>query len=186
MLVAERSRRGIDNVVFAIRAWPLELVNQRPMDPEFLRTEIVALRATVAPDLFTGFDTSTFPATSLPALALTAVAYRHDDATGEQVALALRTQLFERGLDIATPNVLQGVAAQFGLDVPDVESERANIHADWEEGQARGVAGSPHFFIGDKDFFCPTLTIRHDDSGFEIAIDNESVEMFFHSCFDGA
>ena len=52
--------------------------------------EIDALRATVAPDLFAGFDPKTFPRTSIPAFGLAAAAYRVDDATGEAVSFALR------------------------------------------------------------------------------------------------
>ena len=32
--------------------------------------------------------------------------------------------------------------------------------SDWERGKAHGVQGSPHFFAGDHDWFCPTLLIR--------------------------
>ncbi len=45
--------------------------------------------------------------------------------------------------------------------MPD-ESDRAAVLADWHEGQRRGVLGSPHFFCGDTDVFCPSLDITKD------------------------
>ena len=38
-----------------IRAWPLELINGKPLDPDHIEAEIVALRGSVRPDLFAGF-----------------------------------------------------------------------------------------------------------------------------------
>jgi hypothetical protein len=36
------------------------------------------------------------------------------------------------------------------------------VRAEWSEGQRRGVQGSPHFFAGDLDAFCPSLQVDHD------------------------
>ena len=33
------------------------------------------------------------------------------------------------------------------------------------EGRRRGVTGSPHFFVGEDDFFCPALDLGHDEHG---------------------
>ena len=58
--------RGLD-VGLRLRAWPLELVNDAPLDADLIADEVAALRAHVAPDLFAGFDPQHFPKTSLPA-----------------------------------------------------------------------------------------------------------------------
>ena len=182
-LAAERDARGRRDVIIHVRAWPLELVNGQPFDPEFLATEITAMRASVAPDLFVGFDPATFPRTTLLALGLSAAAYRRDYSTGEHVALALRDELFERGTDISSPSALATIAQRFEMVVPDLAEERDAIIADWNDGRSRGVVGSPYFFVAGEGFFCPTLTINHDDSGFKVAIDEPALAAFLAVCF---
>ena len=71
---AFRVQRGLDAPVLRVRAWPLEIVNGAPLDPEMIAEEVDALRASVAPDLFGSFDPSKFPSTSIPAMALAAAA----------------------------------------------------------------------------------------------------------------
>ena len=183
-IVAEREARGRTDIKLRIRAWPLELVNGKPMDPEFLRTEIEPLRASVTPDLFVGFNALTFPTTSMPAFALTAAAYRISPAAGEQVAMDLRTQLFEHGIDIGEASVIKTIAARHRVPVPDIDSQRQEIIEDWNAGKARGAIGSPHFFVGDEGFFCPTLNIQHDETGFQISIDEIELQKFLDSCFE--
>jgi 2-hydroxychromene-2-carboxylate isomerase len=134
-----------------------------------------ALREQVAPDLLTGFSRATFAATSLPALALTSVAYDLDDSIGEGVALALRSALFEDGRDIADPYVLGDVAQTFDVAwSPGDGAER--VLDEWSDGASRGVVGSPHFFIGDEGWFCPMLDLSHDDRGFRIAEDGSALD----------
>jgi predicted DsbA family dithiol-disulfide isomerase len=169
-------------VVLWIRAWPLELVNGEPLDPDFVRQEVDALGASVAPDLFLGFDPSAFPSTSQPALALAAAGYRRDRSTGEAISLVLRDLLFERGADISDPGVLADVGARFDVTVEpdDVES----VAIDHREGEARGVVGSPHFFTPDGSFFCPSLEIARDDQGeLEISFDQAGFTRFVDACF---
>ena len=90
----------------------------------------------MAPDLFAGFREGTFPATSMPALALTHAAYRSDPGTGEDVALRLRNLLFEEGVDIADPSVLAAVAAEHGVDGPLDDTDP--VLADHVEGTRAG------------------------------------------------
>lgn len=160
---ARRDELGRHDVVLRVRAWPLEHVNAAPLDPAFIAEEIVAIRAQVAPDLFTGFVESSFPTTSLPPFALAAAAYRRDDRTGEAVSLALRDLLFEQGIDISDSDVLDRVAAQHGLTVTAVD--RASVAADHAEGIDRHVTGSPHFFTPSGAFFCPVLDVSRDNDG---------------------
>ena len=49
-----------------VRAWPLELVNGRPLDPVTTAHHVAELRAQVAPECFAHFDPDRFPTTTLP------------------------------------------------------------------------------------------------------------------------
>ena len=164
------------------RAWPLELVNAAPLDRAMIAEKVEALRHQVAPELFTGFDPAHFPSTSLPALALEAAARARDLRAGERAALLLRHALFEEGRDIGQLAELAAIADAVGLpaDAPTCAAEM--VLADWADGRRRGVAGSPHFFVGGRDFFCPTLHIAHDDGSLRIDVDLERFDDFFTRC----
>lgn len=180
-LVERRDALGRTDVVLRIRAWPLERINHAPLDPTFIAKEIRAIQTQVAPDLFTGFDPSSFPTTSLPALALAAAAYRVDDATGEAVSLELRDQCFEQGVDIADPDVLDRIAAAHGVTVTEVD--HASIDADHADGSARGVVGSPHFFTPTGSFFCPLLSVGHaPDGALRVDRNDAGLADFLASC----
>jgi 2-hydroxychromene-2-carboxylate isomerase len=162
-----------------VRAWPLEWVNGRPVDPALAAQEIEALRSQVAPGMFAGFDTSLFPRTSIPAFGLAAAGYALDDGTGEAVSLAVRDALFEEGLDITDLEVLGAVGRPFGVEPLDLETAVRAVRTDWERGQARGVRGSPHFFLGDRSWFCPSLVIRHEPDRFDIDVAEDSMREFY-------
>lgn len=174
-LVAARDARAPDRQLL-VRSWPLELVNAEPLRGLALAPKIAALQATVAADLFRGFDPSHFPETSLPALALVAAAYQHDAAAGERLSLAIRTALFEDGADIADRQVLNAMVARYGL--PGLTGDDQQVIDDWHRGEALGVVGSPHFFVAGDDFFCPALDITHDDGGLSIAFDADGFDKF--------
>ncbi len=160
----QRERAGRHDVIIRVRAWPLELVNGAPLDPAATRAHADELRQQVAPDLFRQLDVDRFPRSTLGALALANRAYRADPRLGEQVSFALRDALFERGQDISDPAVLEELAGRLGVPAPD-DSDRDAVTADWHEGARRGVQGSPHFFCGDADVFCPSLDITKDPAG---------------------
>jgi len=181
-LVEERTRRGAEGPALWVRAWPLELVNGAPMQPLAVAEKVAALRRDVAPDLFEGFDPQQFPATSLPALRLAAAAYRIGLATGEVVSLALRSAVFESGLDIADPQVLADLSDAYGVG-PVTSVDAASVDDDWAEGSIRGVVGSPHFFLAGRDWFCPTLTITRDDGVLHITRDEEAFQAFTREAF---
>jgi predicted DsbA family dithiol-disulfide isomerase len=162
-VVARRRELGRDDVALRIRAWPLEFVNGQPLDRHEVAEEIADLRAQVAGDLFAGFDERAFPHTSLPALALASAAYRRSDRTGEAVSFALRNALFEEGRDIGDPGVVASIAAAYDLDAVGPDDDAA-VLADWHEGQRRDVKGSPHFFCGAINAFCPALVIAKDEN----------------------
>lgn len=184
-LVAERARRGAGGPRLVARAWPLELVNGAPLDPEHVQQEIIGLREEVAPELFGGFLAARFPATSIPAFGLAAAAYDRGSETGEAVTLAIRNALFEEGLDVADGSVLGAIGARFGVEPPSPHVAQAAVERDLAEGRRRGVRGSPHFFTGDREWFCPTLDIRRDGEEFRVRVDQAAVPAFYDAVFDG-
>jgi hypothetical protein len=181
-LVEQRAALGRQDVRLLVRAWPLEIVNGTPLDPAFIYEEVVDIRQQVAPDLFVGYREDALPPSSVPALALTAAAYRGDAATGERVALRLRELLFEEGVDIAQASVLESVAAEHGVAAPF--DDPSPVLADHAEGVERGVVGSPHFFIGGGDFFCPSLDVSRDTEGaLHVEVDTAAFDAFVTTCF---
>jgi predicted DsbA family dithiol-disulfide isomerase len=177
-LVAAREERGA-HAAIRVHAWPLEWVNGQPLDPAFVASEVAALREQVAPDLFERFDPESFPRTVIPAFGLAAAGYTRDDTTGEGVSIALRKALFEEGLDIADNDVIAKIAATFDIEPLDPDAAATAVRDDWERGKLRGVQGSPHFFAGDRDWFCPSLRIRHDDHGFDVAVARARMNEFY-------
>lgn len=184
--VEMREALGRHDVRLHVRAWPLEFVNARMPDASFIAEEIEDIREQVAPDLFCGFDPTVFPASSVPALALACRAYDIDLATGEAVGLELRDLLFEQGRDISDPRLLDELAVRFGIptDTDDSVGANALVTRDHDEGGERGVIGSPHFFTGSGDYFCPALDIGRDGDGhLHVDVDVEGFRLFLDSCF---
>jgi predicted DsbA family dithiol-disulfide isomerase len=181
--VAQRGELGRHDVTLRVRAWPLEIVNGQPLDPQSIAEEIDAIRRQVAPALFQGFTEAAFPVSSLPALTLAAAAYDKSLGTGERVSLALRDLLFEQGVDIADTAVLARLASQHDVSVDLADSRR--VLADHAEGVTRGVVGSPHFFTAAGGFFCPSLDVHRDAGGhLRITADSAGFDRFVASCFD--
>jgi predicted DsbA family dithiol-disulfide isomerase len=184
-VVQRRTAVGRQEVLLDIEAWPLELVNGEPLDPEITASHVRELRSQVAPQLFAGFNPNHFPGTSLPALACAHAGYRHDPRTGETMSLALRDALFEEGLDISRPDVLSRLAESFDVGPSDAADHEA-VRRDWEDGVRRGVKGSPHFYCGDVDAFCPSLDIsRRKDGELEVRNDMAALNSFLANCFAG-
>lgn len=179
-LVAARDAKRSD-VAIRVRAWPLEWVNGRQIDPELAAGEIEALRASVAPELFAGFDPNVFPRTTIPALGLVAAAYRIGDDIGERLSLRVRTALFEEGRDITDGVELAAIGREFAVEPLCASEAEAAVRADWERGRARNVRGSPHFFVGRRDWFCPSLRIHHEGVEFVISLDSEALDEFYES-----
>lgn len=184
-LIDRRTERGLSEPRLRIRAWPLELINGAPLDPHHISAEITALRASVRPDLFSGFSVDSFPRTSMAAFALTAAAdHAGDPALVEEVGMALRDAVFEHGIDIGQPAAVEPIAARFGLAPLGAEATSAAVRADWDEGRGRGVIGSPHFFTADTaSWFCPGLDISRDDGGKFVIAWKQGTEAFVDSVF---
>lgn len=180
--VERRAERGSD-LRLRVRSWPLELVNGEPLEVAFVAEEIEGIRAAVAPDLFAGFDPDRFPLSTVAPLALTDAAYAVDVEVGEAVALDLRDRLFERGQDVSSADVLADVVATHRLGETGPSAASSAVQRDWDEGKARGVVGSPHFFTPGGDFFCPALDVRQVDGHVRITADPDGFERFLAACF---
>jgi predicted DsbA family dithiol-disulfide isomerase len=113
----------------------------------------------------------------MPAFALTEAAYAVRAEVGERVALALRWALFEEGRNIAAADVLLDIAASAGIGLPE-HTEQDRVRDDWAEGQRRGVLGSPHFFVGSHDYFCPSLRIDKVDGQLRVANNSDALDSF--------
>ena len=122
-----------------------------------------------------------FPSTSLPALAIEAELHAADHVAGERFSMLVRTSLFEDGSDISAPATLAELAAS-----PPRGTGEAQVLADWHEGKARNVKGSPHFFVDGARFFCPSMKIDTDGDQLEIEFDEEGFTTFLDRCLTTA
>ncbi len=181
--VDERAARGLAAPLLSVRAWPLEIVNGTPMTGESLVPKIAALREQVSPGRFAGFDPARFPATTLPAMAGEVAARRHSDETGERFSLAIRDALFEDGRDVGDQDVVNALLDEHGAG-PLLAADAAAVVASHRDGTARGVKGSPQFFVGSAGFFCPSLDIAHDAEGYDISFDLAGFATFLDAALD--
>jgi hypothetical protein len=53
------------------------------------------------------------------------------------------------------------------------------------DGEARGVLGSPHYFVDGAGFFCPALHIDHLDGALVVQPDPAAFDEFVARCIDG-
>ncbi|MDH4362768.1 MAG: DsbA family protein [Acidimicrobiia bacterium] len=181
--VERRDELGRTDVRLRVRAWPLELINGAPMDPQAVAGKAEDLQAQVAPNLFGGFDPAHFPSSSLPALALTHAAYRRSLEAGEATALRLRQLTFDEGVDVSKPEVIDQVIDELDLPIPDI-SDDDSVTKDWDEGRQRGVVGSPHFFTPRGGaVFCPTLDIHKEGGHLAVHFDEDAFAQLTAICF---
>ena len=171
IVTAELSQRADADVIVDVRAWPLEWVNGTPLAADAPKIE--ALRSQLDLDLFNGFRPDRWPTTSIPALNLAAAAYEVDHRQGLDVSLDLRRRLFEFGEDISDPATLAAIARDHNLAPPSIPPDD-RVTRDYQDGTRRGVRGSPDFWVGDDDYFCPSLALDHDADGSLLAHFDES------------
>jgi len=98
------------------------------------------------------------------------------------MSFALRDALFEEGLDISRSDVLSDIAGSFDIGPYDAADEKA-VLSDWEDGVRRGVKGSPHFYCGDFDAFCPSLEISRGEDGLVVRNATAVLDSFLANCF---
>jgi predicted DsbA family dithiol-disulfide isomerase len=93
----------------------------------------------------------------------------------------VRAALWEQGRDIGDATVATALAADLGVTVTDADHDA--VRADWHEGQRRGVAGSPHFFCGERNAFCPGLQIERQEGVLRVAPNRAHFEAFLADCW---
>jgi predicted DsbA family dithiol-disulfide isomerase len=163
-----------------VRAWPLEWVNGTALDAAAVVVKAGVLHDQLGVNDFAGLREDRWPSSTIPALELAATAYAVDAATGLAVSVALREAVFEEGRDVSDPDVLAEIAAAHGVTAREVGAAGDAVRADYDDGLARGVSGSPHFWVGSDDFFCPALDIGHDaDHHLTARFDPEGLAEFF-------
>jgi len=181
--MADEHRRtsGRADVRLHVRAWPLEWVNGAPMDPQKVADHVAELQEHVAPTMFQHVDVEHFPTSTIDALALVARAYRAGDEVGERASFMVRNALFEEGRDIGDPAVLSDLGDRLGIGAPD-QADRDAVRAEYEAGREKGVIGSPHFFCGDENAFCPSLQITRGEDALIIHADADRLTEFLQRC----
>ena len=95
-------------------------------------------------------------------LALEATEYARTQGKLEAFHRGVFDAYFGNAENIGDPDVLAAVATAHGLTT---EAGDDLPIRDWEEGKARGVIGSPHFFTPGGDWFCPSLDVSRADDG---------------------
>lgn len=178
-----RDLLGAPEVRLRVRAWPLELVNDAPVDADLIGEEVPQIRHQAAPDLFAGFDARRLPRSVIGLLGMCSLAYEESLEVGEALNLAVRNALFEDGASIGDPDFVASIAAAHGVAVPDADRSRQAVEDDWAAGREKGVEGSPTFFVGSQKFFCPTLDIQNEDGVFRVRDDPDAIRRFNEAVF---
>jgi predicted DsbA family dithiol-disulfide isomerase len=150
-----RARTAVGEPPVAWRCWPLELVNERGTPWETLSQEIPVLTQ-LEPDHFAPPRRQTWPSTLLPAMeALKVAGELGGTEAADRFDEAARRAFFLDRRDLSIRPTLAEIAAEAGLDRArfldafDGGGLRRSVVADWQEGQRRGVEGSPHVFLPD-------------------------------------
>ncbi|MDQ1713518.1 MAG: hypothetical protein QOE45_2968 [Frankiaceae bacterium] len=155
-LHARRAALGLD-VPIEHRAFPLELVNERPHSRALLDAEIEAI-APLAPEA--GWRPwwrapSAYPVSTLLALEAVAAAKAQGLDASERLDLALRQAFFRDARCITLRHEVLNAAASAGLDVAalaaalDDGTARRAVIEDWQAGADGAAKGSPHVFAPD-------------------------------------
>ena len=189
---------GVDH-----RAFPLELVNERPTPKRILDAEVPAAHA-IEPDagwqVWQGRE-SEWPVTTLIALeAVQAVKQEQGLAASETLDRALRRALFAESRCISLLPVVLDVAAACGVvDADRLEHDlhagvgRAAVIGQWQEATSEksSVKGSPHLFLPDgRDAHNPGIRMHWEGDegrGFPI-IDSDDPDVYENllACFKRA
>jgi predicted DsbA family dithiol-disulfide isomerase len=154
-----RARLGLaEQVSFDPRAFPLELINDRPTPKRVLDAEIPVVGA-LEPDagwqMWQG-DESEYPVTSLPALEAVIAAKEQGSAQAEVLDRALRRAFFGESRTISMRHEIVAVAGSLdGVDVDALEAAledgraRSSLTKDHLLSETDQVQGSPHVFLAD-------------------------------------
>lgn len=165
----QRARKEHElDVVFDLRPWPLELVNEQGSSRRIVEQEIAVL-GSHEPELFSRFDGDSWPSTFMPAFELVAAARRVGGVrAAEAVDLTLRRRFFRHSADVSVRHELRHAAVDAGLDadavmrVWDHEPVRADVLADYERSKTLPIQGSPQvFWPGGETTHNPGFTLKY-------------------------
>jgi predicted DsbA family dithiol-disulfide isomerase len=180
-----RARAGLEaHIVLDHRAFPLELVNDRPHGRLLHDTEM-AVAGGVHPTY--GFRAWTagdsWPVSTLVPLEAVQAAKLQGRRQSEDLDRALRRAMHTESRCIALRGVVLEVAAKIdGLDVEaltdalDDGRSRRTVLDDWRDAEADGAEGSPTFIAPDGTcWFNPGITLRwiKGDGGYPIVADDD-------------
>ena len=160
-LWAARERAGLaDTLRFDVRAFPLEVVNERPTPYRAVAELEAPVLASMAPDA--GWerwssDPTTWPVTTLPAMEAVEAAKEQGLEASEHLDVELRRAFFGSSRCISMRSVILDVAGSCGRVDADALAEalddgrarRSLLDGYWSAADA--VAGSPHVFLADGD-----------------------------------
>ena len=177
-------RAGVD-VPLDHRAFPLELLNERPTPKLVLDAEVPVV-GTLAPSF--GFRVWSAPAhewpvTTLPATVTVQAAKAQSLALSTALDLALRRAFFADSRCVSMRHVVLDVAASVaGLDVAALDlaaGERAVLD-DLEVARTDEVQGSPHLFVHGDGVHNPGIQLhwegRAGEGGYPVVdVDDPSV-----------
>lgn len=158
-LCRARERLGLlGRVGFDLRAFPLELVNDRPTPKRTLDAEVPVVGGL---DESLGWqvwqdDASRWPVTTLLALEAVQVAKEQSVHASEELDRALRRALFVESRCISMRHVILDVAGECEhVDAPalahalDDGRARRRVIEQWKVAEGEDVQGSPHLFLAD-------------------------------------
>lgn len=157
-LWAARARGGLETLVrFDLRAFPLELVNERPTPFRAYQLEVPPL-CELAPEAgweLWSADPTTWPVTMLPAMEAVEAAKEQGLEASEHLDVELRRAFFAASRCISLRSVILDVAAGCGrVDVDaltealdDGRARRGLLEGYWSAADV--VVGSPHVFAPD-------------------------------------
>jgi predicted DsbA family dithiol-disulfide isomerase len=156
-LLEARRVLGLEGrVVLDHRAFPLELVNERPTPKRILDAEIPVvggLEPRAGWRLWQRADAE-FPVTGLLALEAVQAAKAQGLEAAERLDRALRLAMFSEGRCISMRDVILDVASRC-VDADalsgalDAGTARARVIEQWRSAKREGVQGSPHVFAPD-------------------------------------
>jgi predicted DsbA family dithiol-disulfide isomerase len=171
-----RERVGlIDQVSLDHRAFPLELINERPTPRLTLEKEVRAIEE-IEPDLgWTYWDEEEYrhPVTTLPALEAVQAAKQQGLRAGEELDQELRGAFFGRSRCISMQHEVMAAARGCpSVDVDELEaalvagSARRLVYEQLREAKGPDVEGSPHLFLSDgSDHHNPGIELRWEGEG---------------------
>jgi predicted DsbA family dithiol-disulfide isomerase len=158
-LLDTRARLDLDDAVaLDIRAFPLELFNDRPTPKHSLDLEIAALSQAVPEAGWQAWSDRDyrFPVTMLPPMEAVQAAKLQSFRAAEQLDHRLRTAFFAESRCISMRHEILACAAECAaVDVAaltealDDGRARRTVIDQWEQSQGEDILGSPHLFLPD-------------------------------------